>query len=370
MRLVAAATSVLSLVGASLVLTSGPGVADPGVDLGGLPPGGTVTIQTGLSGGAGQVVSILKDQNGVDQPAVVQRVANNSCDALETGPLSISALEGQACYGNRGFGVDPGREGGPWFLNPNTSSNEKLVVALNEAGYVFLGDVSLDIEAVGSAPEVAVTTKLSGDVVESFSVPLVNRVVRWPPNYRESVTLTQGADTIEFTAVGDTLFQLEGDSNNRQGSALPLRRATDVVPCDGGTVNLANGATLTVNGGPDCVDEPIVFEVNDDGEVLLLKEPSDAEYDLRLPFRDGDDPLARVEIDYDSDGPSPYQDVNFCDDTASPALRMDENPLTPDTGVESWDGFCEAGRSYEIVAGEFLVTVDLFGVNDPRFRFR
>lgn len=371
MRRMIATLSVASLVGAGAVLAASPGSAVPEVDLGGLPDVGTVTIQSGLPGGIGLVTTVI---DGVES---TQEVSNNSCDALEPGPVEVvGSGESSACFRNLGFGVNPGRDGLPWylnFLNPNTRAGEQLEVSINADNAFFLGEVSLDIEAISTSsadPAIQLTTFLGDAAQETLDVPLSNRVVNWPPNYRETVTLAKPADTISFTALGDTRFQLEGDTNNRQGSTFNVVRATNVVECGGASVGLENGASLSV-GGDGCTDEPVVFEINEDGEVLLLKEPSEAEYTLSLPFEDNDDPLARVEIDYDNDGSSEYQNVNFCGgSTASPVLARDENPLTPATDASEWDGFCEAGRSYTIENGVFKVVVKLFGVNDPKFRFR
>jgi hypothetical protein len=383
MRRTIAMLSVPALVAGGLLLTAGPSVAEsPPVAVGGLPDGGTVTIQTGFSGGAGRVTTVLKDASGNDQEPVVQNVANNTCDALSAGPVVLAA-SGAACYRNLGFGVDPGRDGLAWFqefLNPNTKAGETLSISAPDSAegsnrdYVFFGAVSLDIEALrtGEGADLQITTYLGDQLLETKQLDLTDPVLSWPPNYRVGTTLTQAADRVELTALGDTRFQLEGDTNGKQGSTFQLAQITGVVPCDGGTQTLPNGARLTVNGGADCTDEPIVFEVNEAGELLLLKEPSDAEYTLVAPFVTGGDPLARVEVDYDVGGPADYGPVGDCKgSTTAPALAEDANTLTGTAPVPEpdWDGFCEAGRTTTLENDEWTVEVILFGVNDPKFRF-
>ena len=384
MRRTIALLSVPALVAAGALLTAGSSVAQtPPVSLGGLPAGGTVTIQTGFSGGAATVTTVLKDEAGANQAPVVQDVANNSCDALSSGPIAITA-SGEACYRNLGFGVDRGRQGLPWFqnfLNPNIAAGETLTISAPDLGtdstrdYLFFGAVSLDIEALrtGEGPDILLTTYLGETLLETKPLDLTERVVNWPPNYRVDTTLTRAADRIVLTALENTRFQLEGDTDNQLGSTFALAQVTDVLPCEGGTQSLPNGASLTVNGGEGCTDEPIVFDVNDEGELLLLKEPSEAEYTLVVPFGTGDedDPLARVEVDYDVDGPAGFVLVGDCvGSTEDPALGEDANTLTTAADPSEWDGFCEAGRTTVLLDDEWTVTVTLFGVNDPKFRFR
>lgn len=376
MRRVAAILTVPAVVAAAVLLTAGPSTAVD-VSMGGLPDGGSVTIQTGFSSGAGRITTVLTDESGAEQPPVVQQVADDTCDALGPGPVAITA-SGQACYRSLGFGVDPGRDGLAWyerFLDPNVKAGETLSLSMTDDRYVFLGKVSLDIEAVrlGEGDDVQLTSYLGDQVVETLTLDLTNRVVRQPPNYRVDTQLTKGADRLELTALGSTRFQLEGDTSNRRGSTFALARVTDVVPCQGGKVTLENGATLVVDGGEGCTDEPIVFAVDEAGDVVLRKEISDAKYRLTLPFTTGDDPLARVQVDYDVDGPAPYVRVNDCDgSTAAPALAADENTLTGSAPVPQaeWDGFCEAGRSTTLRDDQWTVVVTLFGANDPKFRFR
>ncbi|MGB9374371.1 MAG: hypothetical protein WCA82_09445 [Jiangellales bacterium] len=377
MRRTIALLSVPALVAGGMLFTAGPSTAQNGVDLGGLPDGGTVTIQTGFPGGAGKVTTVLKDAAGDDRAPVVQDVSSNSCDALSDGLVEITA-SGEACYGNLGFGVDPGREGLPWFqnfLNPNIEAGETLTISAPDLGsdaprdYLFFGDVSLDIEALrtGGGPDIQLTTYLGESLLETQSLDLTERVLNWPPNYRVGATLTRAADRIELTALGNTRFQLEGDTDNKLGSTFDLAQVTDVLDCEGGSQTLPNGAVLTVNGGDGCTDEPIVFDVNADGDLLLLKEPSEAEYTLVVPFvpSDTNDPLARVQIDYDAIGED-FVDVLDCTgSTDDPALAADANPATPIV-----DGFCEAGRTTTLNEGAWTVQVKLFGVNDPKFRYR
>lgn len=372
------AASTMALSGAVVAAT--PSTADESVSVGGLPDGGTVLIQTGFGDRTGRVTTTIKDKEGTSLAPIVQTVRNNTCDRLSAGPVAITANR-KACFKNKGFGVNRGLDGVAayprskyrQFLNPNTKRGEKLSISLTDEAtvdgreLVFLGPISLDIEAVrvGRGSDMRLTAYRDGKVVQSTAINLAPRIVRFPPNYRVSTTLTEAADRIELTALRRTRFQLEGDTNGKQGSSFTLAQITDVVQCDGAPVTLDNGASLTV-GGQGCSNEPIVFEVDDDGDVLLLKEPSEAEYTLRYPFTTTRDPLARVLVDYDVDGSAPFRDVLSCrGSTDDPALVGDPNP---DTAVI--DGFCEAARTTSRADGVWTVDVTLFGVNDPKFRFR
>lgn len=383
MRRTIALLSVPVLVAGGAVLTAGSSVATTTpVNVGGLPDGGTVTIQTGFPGGAGQVTTVLKDASGEDQAPVVQDVANNTCDTLSAGPVAITA-SGEACYGNLGFGVDRGRDGLPWFqnfLNPNVKADETLTISAPDLGpdavrdYLFFGSVSLDLEALrtGAGPDIQLTTYLAGQPLETKQLDLTERVVNWPPNYRVDTTLTQAADRIELTALGDTRFQLEGDTDNRAGSTFALAQANNTAFCGdaeglsaSGSGGNVSSATLTA-GGDECTNEPVVFEIETDEEgnavIALLKEPSNTEYTLEVVFTDDESPLKPIQVNYVDASDTGYEDVAQCDGTTA-------DPALPDGQAA---GFCETTRTTEITANadKFEVTATLFGKNDPRFRYR
>lgn len=363
-RFIAVLSAVALLVG-GLLVTATTSSAQPVVTLGGLPSAGDITIKTGFSGGAGQV--IYTDAQG---GTAVQGVANNTCDALEDGALVLSA-DGGACFRNLGFGVAPGRDGLPWFqgfLNPNTKAGEVLELSLSLPDTLFLGEVSLDIEAVrtGEGDDVALTAYLGDEAVQTIGFDLVDTVVSWPPNYRVSGEITAAADRIELTALGDTRFQLEGDTNNQQGSTFSLARVTDVIPCDGGTAE-AGGATLTILGGEGCTDEPVVFERDGNG-ISLLKGPSDAEFSLTAPWidpsADAAYPGRTTQIDYFDD--RGFNNMVFCDVSGgSPGLPGDQIPSTPEV-----DGWCIADRDVPTDNGDgtFTTVETLYGKGDPRMR--
>jgi len=368
-RPLAFAAGAALAVGSAVVLTAPTAVGGTTVLTGGLPSGGTVTIQTNFSGGSGKITTVLKDGNGADQSAVVQTVTNNTCDALTAGPVAITQSGGtKACYGNLGFGVDPGLEGLSFlqgFLNPNTDSSEMLSIGLTEGAgsVVFLGPVSLDIEAVNpqTGSDLTVTTFFEGQQVASFDVELGTKVLSSPPNYRVEFDLDQPADRIAITPKGTTRFQLEGDTNNRQGSTFTLAQFTQVVECEEPVT--VDGATLTL-GGDGCTAEPVVF-TRDGNSIDVLKNPSDATFLLEvnswLP-EPAAYPVPVTTIDY-FDGAG-VQDMVVCAGTTSaPGLPGDQIPST-----DAVDGWCVAGQSFELVGdGEMQVTETLYGQGDPRF---
>jgi hypothetical protein len=373
-RLFAVAAASALAVGGALALTT-PTASGNVVETGGLPAGGTVTIQTGLPGGSGSVTTVLTSGSTLEQT-----VSNNTCDSLTAGPIAISpgGSGTTACYGNLGFGVDPGREGLPlWqnFLNPNTESGEVLSIALTpEAGeVVFLGDVSLDIEAVRPVPgdDLQVTTYLKGEEVDSFGVPLGSPVLSWPPNYRVGFALENAADRVDITAIGSTRFQLEGDTNNRQGSTFTLAQATDVVPC--GTTELASeggDATLTVTTGESCQGGEAVVFTRDGNEIAVLKEPSDATFLLEITDwlpEAAAYPVPATLIDYSPlDGVDNAEPMVVCGGTtADPSLPADFVDVIPGGLVDGW---CVAGQSFTLVDdGVMQVAETLYGQGDPRF---
>ena len=369
MRRAIALLSVPLLVAGGVLVSAMPSTASgTEVNVGGLPDAGIVTIQTGFSGGLGKVTTVLEGKG-----STVQEVSNGTCDALDSGPVDITAAgEDRACFRNLGFGVNPGRDGLPWwqgFLNPNTKSGEQLTVSITAEDVLFRGDVSLDIEAISTssaAPAIELTTSLNGVTLEVIDVPLVNRVVNWPPNYREAVSLAKAADSITFTAVDDTRFQLEGDTDGKKGSSFELARVTDVVSCDGGTAEV-DGATLTVNGGDGCTDEPVVFE-REGNEISLLKDPSDADFTIVVDWNDPSGTAAypgrATQIDY-FDGVG-FQNMVFCDVSGeAPALPGDQILST-----EPIDGWCIADREIPTDNGDgtFTTTEILYGKGDPRMR--
>lgn len=366
MRRFLAALSAVALVVAGLVASAGASSANgTSIALGGLPSAGDITITTGLGGGAGEVT--YTDAGGT---TAVQTVSNNSCDALTAGALVLSA-DGGACFRNLGFGVERGREGLPWwqgFLNPNTDADEVLELSLTLPDVLFLGEVSLDIEAVrtGDGDDVKLTAFRGDDAVQTIEFDLTDPVVSWPPNYRAEGEITAAANRLELTALGDTRFQLEGDTNNREGSRFALARITEVIDCDGGTAE-AGGATLTLMGGDDCTDEPVVFE-RDGNEISLLKSPSDAEFMIEAPWTDSSADAAypgrATQIDYfDERG---FNDMVFCDlSGGTPALPIDQIPSTPED-----DGWCIADRAVPTDNGDgtFTTVETLYGKGDPRMR--
>jgi len=373
-RPLAFAAGAALAVGSAVVLTAPTAVGGTTVLTGGLPPGGTVTIQTNFSGGSGKITTVLKDGNGADQQPVVQTVTSNTCDALTAGPVAITQSGGtKACYGNLGFGVDPGLEGLSFlqgFLNPNTDSSEMLSIGLTEGAgsVVFLGPVSLDIEAVNpqTGLDLTVTTFFEGQQVASFDVELGTKVLSSPPNYRVEFDLDQPADRIAITPKGTTRFQLEGDTNNRQGSTFTLAQFTQVVECEEPVT--VDGATLTL-GGDGCTAEPVVF-TRDGNSIDVLKNPSDATFLLEVnswPPEPAAYPVPPTTIDYTPlDGIDNSQPMGVCaGTTSSPSLPPDFVDVIPGGIVDGW---CVAGQSFELVGdGKMQVTETLYGQGDPRF---
>jgi hypothetical protein len=367
-------------VGTAVVLTAPTAVGGTDVQTGGLPPGGTVTLQTNLSGGSGKITSVLKNADGMDQDAVFQTVASNTCDAVSAGPVSITQQGGTSvCYNNLGFGVDRGLEGLSFlqgFLNPNTDGTETLSIGLSpNAGVVFLGPVSLDIEAVNpqAGTDLTVTTFLKDVQVATFDVELGTRVVNSPPNYRVGFDLANAADRIAITPKLNTRFQLEGDTNNRQGSTFTLARVTDVLPC-GTTEVTPDGAdaTLTVTTGEACAGGEAVSFTRDGNTIKVLKEPSDATFTLEITSwlpENAAYPVPATVIDYTPlDGVDDSAPMVVCaGTTGSPSLPQGFPDVIPGGIVDGW---CVAGQSFELVGGDpaqMQVTETLYGQGDPAF---
>lgn len=372
MRRVLAAAAATSVALAGVLALAGPSAAqdDATVTVGGLEPRGEVVLRTGWSNAS---VSYT-DADGTVTPTG-SFAAGCASPVVDLGALVISGASGTTCFGTAGFGDGSGRNGAPFYLNPNVKGTESLTVGLaGPAAELEITDVSLDIEARSvSGPDLTVQPRLDGQPVgdaEAIDLDDVRVQGIALPNYRVDLALDVPADEIVLTPIGEVAFQLEGDTNST-GSIFTLTDVTDVVPCAGEAIE-SNGATLTA-GGEGCTDQPVFFEFVDN-EVTLLKDPSDAELTLVVPWVDDSTTAAypgrTTQIDYldgvdsDEDGDT-FDPMVFCDVTDGIALPSDQIPVTPDV-----DGWCVADRDIPLDNGDGSSTTreTLYGVGDPRFK--
>lgn len=369
MRRTIALLSVPVLLAGGVLLTAGSSSAldAPQITTGGLQDSGQILLRTG-------VLSGFVDYTDAGGTTVRTGNIGGGCVAsLGAGALVATGTNG-ACFGTAGLGAGPGRNGAPSYLNPNTQGVEALTLALAGPASEFeISRMSLDIEAVGTGVgnDIRVTDGEGNPLAE------IDLLTRLPgisfPNYRIEVDLAVPSNEVVFSAMNGTIFQIEGDTAGI-GSKFFLTDVTDVLPCDGGAVS-SNNATLTIQGGEGCSEEPVFFEFDQTtNEVLLLKEPSDNEFTLDVPWVDPSAEAAypgrSTQIDY-FDGAG-FQDMVFCNVSGgTPQLPGDQIlPFVPEAPSADWDGWCIADRQIPTDNGDgtFTTVETLYGKGDPRMR--
>ncbi|MGB9373854.1 MAG: hypothetical protein WCA82_06825 [Jiangellales bacterium] len=307
-------------------------------------------------------------------PVATQEIGTG-CANVQAGALAVAGSP-DACFGSRGFG-DGDDSNSRFWLRPDVDDGESLTLTLSgDAAEYEFASYSLDIEArnVGGTDNIVVEAYLDGNEVETetetFDLSLSNREAF--ANYRIKRTLGTPVDTLVIAAAGNTEFQLEGDTGGT-GSIFTLTDATDVIPCgqEGGATS--GDASLTVTPGADCVGgEPVFFDF--DGEtVTLLKDPSDAEFELVVDWVDSGEAAAYpgriTQINYVDETEANFSPMVFC--LPGPELPADLNlpvgvVLPPDTG------WCIEDREIPTPTGNengtFTTTETLYGKGDPRMR--
>jgi hypothetical protein len=367
MRRIIALLSVPVLLAGGMLLTTGSSSAEdaPQITTGGLQDRGAVVLRTGWFNGS---VSYTGESG-----TTTRNFGSGCSSALDAGALIVTGTGG-ACFGTAGLGAGPGRNGAPTYLNPNTLGSEALTLSLAGPASEFeISRMSLDIEAVGvgTGSDIIVSDGAGNRLAE------IDLLTRIPgilfPNYRVNVELAVPSNTVVFSSANGTIFQLEGDTGTT-GSVFFLTDVPDVLPCDGTPVE-SNSATLTIKGGDGCSEEPVFFEFDtESNEVLLLKEASDNEFTLNVPWVDlsaeAAYPGRTTQIDY-FDGAG-FQNMTFCDVSGdTPQLPADLIlPLVPDAPPAEWDGWCIADREIPTDNGDgtFTTVETLYGKGDPRMR--
>lgn len=361
MRRLLTLLSVLAVgVAGAFVLAPASSASGGEVTVGGLQDKGEIVLRTGWWNG---FVDFTDELGSTTRTGTFGGGCSTTIDA---GALIISGGSGSTCFGTAGFGDGSGRNGAPFYLNPNVKGDESLVVKLAGPAADFeIASISLDVEAVGtdglSDPDISVT---AGEVTINVDLDAIGPLPGIAfPNYRVDEHLPVPANEIVLEPLGNTVFQLEGDTQGI-GSKLLLTDVTDVIPCTGGTVE-RGGATLTVNpAADDCFEGEAVFFEREGNRVDVLKDPSDASFVLEVPWlaEAADYPIPATQINYfDGEG---VQDMVVCAGTTTePALPGDQIPST-----EPWDGWCVAASSFRLVAdGQMEVVEILYGEGDPRF---
>jgi hypothetical protein len=359
-RIIALMSSALLLVLGGVVAAS-PSTAEETVVVGGLEDKGTITLRTGVWSSSKEIVY----RDAAESVVGRQSISNGCANPVEPGALLIEGSPETACFGRLGFGVGSG--GWPSFLRPNVTGLESLSLSLaGPAADLEFSAFSLDVEAINpsGAPVVMVQAYVDGVSVWEEEFTLTTRVPGvLLPNYR--IAVPKGAfvaDTIVLSSGdGTTRFQLEGDTGS--GSTFALTDITDLVTCgeEGGATSA--GAELSI-GGEGCEPEAVFFRFDpENNEVLVLKDPSDNEYRLTVPWTEpATYPVTATSVDY-FDGAGSQPMVVCAGTTAEPTLPGDQIPAT----VEE-DGWCVAGQGFELLGGGTMkVTEALYGKGDPRF---
>lgn len=361
MRRLFALLSVLAIgVAGALVLAPASSASGGEVTVGGLQDKGEIVLRTGWRDG---FVDYTDESGSTTRAGTFGRGCSLQVDA---GALIISGGS-ETCFGTAGFGDGPGRNGAPFYLNPNVKGDESLTVTLSgPAAGLEISGVSLDIEAVGTDrgpnSDIRIT---AGDVDIDVDLDAIGRLPGIAfPNYRVDKHLPVPANKIVLTPLGGTTFQLEGDTQG--GSKFFLTDVTDVISCEGGTAT-SGDATLTVTPGEDCKVGEAVFFVRDGNTVDVLKDPSDASFVLEVPWavEAADYPIPATKIDYfDGNGPV---DMVVCGGTTE-APKLPDGFVDVITDTPTVDGWCVAASSFTLVAdGQMQVVETLFGQGDPRF---
>ena len=369
MRRIVASLSALALALLGLIAVAGSSSAQDGpqITTGGLPDAGQIVLRTSWRGG------FVEFTDAAGSTSRTGSFGRGCVDALDVGAIVVTGETGSACFGAAGLGDGPGRNGAPFYLNPNTQGmEEELTVSLAEpASDALISSMSLDIEASGTGEGTDLVIR-AGE--EQIDVDLENcgegcgPLPGIPyPNYRVEVDLPSPAKEVTFSAEGSTVFQLEGDTN-RIGSKFFLKGGNVVLPCNSEAPVESNGATLSLQQGDGCTEEPVFFQY-ENNEVVLLKEPSNNEFTLTVPWVDADADAAypgrTTEINYFDDEEANYNPMVFCDVSGeSPALPGDQIPGEP------VDGWCIADREipFRNVDGTFTTVETLYGKGDPRMR--
>ena len=370
---------VLAILAASalvVLFTGSSSGADPAVTVGGLPDMGKITFTSGSTNQFAYAPGVDSTVAASTQSISNSNPNNGNCSATTPGFISVRGVKANkpACFGLLGFGDGPG--GTPAnSLNPNTdgSAGEALELKLAGplAGFAF-ESFTLDIEAngvpigAGGAAELNVEVRDAGGVLLQTIPVDLSQANRIPndvvQNYRVPVTTIAAAgNTLVLRPVGSVRFQLEGDSVGN--SVFTLTAVTDVLTCAPGDQATAGAATLTMVGG-SCTPQPVYFSFNlDANQYSLLKNPSDAVFNMVVPWDDDLPYPGRVtQIDY-LDGAG-YQNMVWCDgDSAAPALPGDQIPSTP-----AVDGWCVAERHMTLEDGRQLTVETFYGLGDPRYK--
>jgi len=356
-------TSAIALLGVTVVAAPSSAEDPPQITTGGLQDAGEILLRTGWRSG------FVEYTDAFGTTTRTGSFERGCVTTLDTGALVVTGTS-EACFGTAGLGDGPNRNGAPYYLNPNTQGSEALTLSLSGPASDFeISSVSLDIEAVGTGEgtDISISDE-DGNLLAEVDLDAVGRLPGISfPNYRVDVDLATPSGEVVFSSENGTIFQLEGDTA-RTGSKFFLTDVTDVLPCDGGTAE-SNAATLTIDGGDGCSDEPVFFEFDTvNNEVLLLKDASDNEFTLEVPWVDPAEEAAypgrTTQIDY-FDGVG-FQDMVFCDlSSGEPQLPGDRIPST-----DPIDGWCIADRGIptDNEDGTFTTTETLYGKGDPRFR--
>jgi hypothetical protein len=351
---------------AAVTLAPGSTAAEPGVDVAGLPDRGTVELRTS---GSGASVRYL-DAAGTLVGSVLPVTAG--CPAAAVPLLRLGQSSGPACFGNRGYGVGAGAPVS--YLNPAISGTEVFSIALGGLAAEYeIRTLDLDIEAIRDTNQsediLLVSYDADGTVLERRRLNLTSfpRRVTFPRNFQVRVDLQLPASRVTLAALGDTAFQVEGDT---QPTRLGLTDITDVLRC--GERLVVDGAEVTLIGN-DCPPEPVLVVFDPDTQILEIRkdEGFDGILDVRTTFtQEASTELDLVADYFDGAG---ERTIPYCEDDGA----FDPDDLTtvliPVDALPgpARDGACLLGRA-EAYVGDGLATYDVrfvLGV-DPRIRLR
>lgn len=310
--------------------------------------------------------------------------ADGSGSVVADGPVLVEAKGGPLCFGNAGFGVNPG--GSPRALDPDIkpgeaeSDAESVTLGLGDE-YLFTG-ASIDVEHKATTAEVDLTITgfdEAGQELFTQEEDLADTNQR-----RQTRVVIEGVPafkslTLKFV---QGRGQIEGDTGI--GTALDVVRATDSVDCgSGGTIETDSGST-GVDISPVCDEgqksKEFFLDFDEDSNTLSLLYGAS-----NVCLQDDRCTQAVIHQDWGSEdlaGETIYRGtlVQLIDEGPfEPIIRCTDDPgLPPYTNVlprdlitetsSAVDGVCIFKTEAHAVAGKVVTVEKYFVRGDPRFR--